>query len=207
MKTTLRHIAVAILGMLALLLPAPATAAEPAQPSGTDSTFIQVGPTQVEASLNIHTEQELNDFLLSSTPKDVWEDVETGNVTKVTLHKEEAAPYTDYQSYCDTFTLCLMTPGGADVAGFKNSGIRAGRWGGVGQWRTLAISGGQIRYSQNGRYITTAKKAPGHGVDCPEPSTWYKFESGTDIPKSTSPGHRCPAISAGHRFIHSTTLM
>lgn len=102
MKTTLRHIAVAILGMLALLLPAPATAAEPAQPSGTDSTFIQVGPTQVEASLNIHTEQELNDFLLSSTPKDVWEDVETGNVTKVTLHKEEAAPYTDYQSYCDT---------------------------------------------------------------------------------------------------------
>ncbi|PLS28960.1 hypothetical protein [Bifidobacterium parmae] len=170
MHQHIRHIIMAIIGVIALLMAPAAMADEPTQPN--EPEFIQVGPTLVESSLNIHTEQELTDFLLSSTPKDVWEDVDTGTITKVALHQDTGTPYIDYQSYCDTFTLCLMTPSGADVAGFKNAGIRAGRWGNVGQWRTLAIGGGQIRYSQNGHYVTTAKRGPW---------TWNKLSGTVDV--------------------------
>lgn len=169
MKRTIRNGIIATLAALVFMVPTTAMAAEqPAQ----DASTTQVGTAKIDASFNVHTQQELDEFLLSSTPKEVTLDPDTGAVLTVTDPSTLMESKIVHNNYCNTFSLCLINSNGSDNNGFTGAGIRAGRWTNIKQWRTLAITAGQVRWNTNGQYIDSPKMGSW---------TWTRWSSARDI--------------------------
>ncbi|KAE8128704.1 MULTISPECIES: hypothetical protein [Bifidobacterium] len=131
-----------ILGVFALMAAALLImlgVASPASALPVNSSYKYIGTAKVQSQLGINNQRDLDNFLLSDTPKEILIDTDTGNVLSV----EKTAP--DVQSFaltqnnfCNALMVRLIGSNKVET-GFSGNGVKIGQWHNQIRFETYAI--------------------------------------------------------------------